>query len=151
MIYLSVCLMAFCWTLATFPVSCSLTQSVGLLGRGISPSQCLYLHTGQHRHRINTDIHASSGIRTHDPSDSVGEDSPCLRPRGHCDRWRWCITLGITGYFGFCPSFLIQITREQRFGKWIFFRPQLRRETPTLLGPIERANLSCPVIEISSF
>jgi hypothetical protein len=29
-------------------------QSVGLLGRGISPSQGRYLHTGQHKHRINT-------------------------------------------------------------------------------------------------
>jgi hypothetical protein len=37
-------------------------QSVGLLGRGISPSQSPYLH------RINTNIHALSGIRTHDPS-----------------------------------------------------------------------------------
>jgi hypothetical protein len=30
------------------------TQSVGLLGRGISPSQGLCLHTEQHKHRINT-------------------------------------------------------------------------------------------------
>jgi hypothetical protein len=39
-------------------------------GRGISPSQGRYLHTGQHKHRknTNTNIHASSGIRTHDPS-----------------------------------------------------------------------------------
>jgi hypothetical protein len=29
------------------------TQSVGLLGRGISPSQGRYLHTGQQKHRIN--------------------------------------------------------------------------------------------------
>jgi hypothetical protein len=41
------------------------TQSVGLLGRGISPSQGRYLHTEQHKHR---DIHALSGIRAHDPS-----------------------------------------------------------------------------------
>jgi hypothetical protein len=44
------------------------TQSVGLLGRVISPSPGRYLHTGQRKHRINTDIRASSGIRTHDPS-----------------------------------------------------------------------------------
>jgi hypothetical protein len=46
------------------------TQSVGLLGQVISPSQGRYLHTGQHKHRINagTDIHALSGIWTHDPS-----------------------------------------------------------------------------------
>jgi hypothetical protein len=47
-----------------------LTQTVGLPGRGISPSQGRYLHTGQDEHRINahTDIHALSGIGTHDPS-----------------------------------------------------------------------------------
>jgi hypothetical protein len=27
-----------------------------------------------------------SGIRNHDPSVGAGEDSSCLRPRGHCDR-----------------------------------------------------------------
>jgi hypothetical protein len=41
---------------------------VGLLGRVISPSQGLYLHrTTQHR-KTRTNIHALSGIRTHDPS-----------------------------------------------------------------------------------
>jgi hypothetical protein len=41
---------------------------VGLLGRVISPSQGLYLHrTMQHR-KTRTNIHALSGIRTHDPS-----------------------------------------------------------------------------------
>jgi hypothetical protein len=29
------------------------TQSVGLLGRGISPSQSRYIQIGQHKHRIN--------------------------------------------------------------------------------------------------
>jgi hypothetical protein len=57
------------------------TQSVGLLGRGISPSQGRYLHTEQHK-----DIHALSGIRTHDPSVRAGKDGSCLRPRGNCDR-----------------------------------------------------------------
>jgi hypothetical protein len=32
-----------------------------------------------------TDIHALSGIRTHDPSVRAGEDSSCFRPLGHCD------------------------------------------------------------------
>jgi hypothetical protein len=31
-------------------------------------------------------IHALSGIRTHDPSVRASEDSSCIRPRGHCDR-----------------------------------------------------------------
>jgi hypothetical protein len=30
-----------------------ISQMVGLLGRVISPSQGLYLNTGQHKHRIN--------------------------------------------------------------------------------------------------
>jgi hypothetical protein len=64
------------------------TQLVGLLGRGISPSQGRYLHTEQHKHRINahTDIHASSGIRTHDSSVREGEDGSCPRLRDHCDQ-----------------------------------------------------------------
>jgi hypothetical protein len=33
-----------------------------------------------------TDIHVSSGIRTHDPSVWAGEDGSCLRLHGHCDR-----------------------------------------------------------------
>jgi hypothetical protein len=35
-----------------------------------------------------TDTRVSSGIRTHDPIVQAGEDSSCLRPRGHCDRRR---------------------------------------------------------------
>jgi hypothetical protein len=67
-----------CWTLAAFLVSLSFIQSVGLLGRRISPPQGRYLHT---------DIHASSGIRTHDPSVWAGEESLCLRPCDRCDRF----------------------------------------------------------------
>jgi hypothetical protein len=70
---------AFCWASAAFSVSYSYTQSVGLLGRGISPSQGRYLHT-------DADIHALSGMRAHDTSVRASEDSSCLRPRGHCDR-----------------------------------------------------------------
>jgi hypothetical protein len=80
---------ALCLALAIFSVSWSYTQSVGLLGWGISPSQGLYLHIEQHKHRINahyTDKHAMSGIRTHNLRVRAIEDSPCLRQRGHCDR-----------------------------------------------------------------
>jgi hypothetical protein len=35
-------------------------------------------------HRPN--IHALSGIRTHDPSVRASEESSCLRSRGYCDR-----------------------------------------------------------------
>jgi hypothetical protein len=41
---------------------------VGLLGRGISPTQDLYLHTEQHNTEKRTHIHALSGIRTPGPS-----------------------------------------------------------------------------------
>jgi hypothetical protein len=44
--------------------------------------------------------------------------------------------------FGLCSSSGIQETRKQRFGNWICFRPQVGRETPTLLGAIEKANLN---------
>jgi hypothetical protein len=37
--------------------SWSHTQSVGLLWRGISPSQVSYLHTEQHKHRLNAHKH----------------------------------------------------------------------------------------------
>jgi hypothetical protein len=81
---------ALCWTLAfssSFVIS--FTQTVGLLGWVISPSQGRYLYTRQHKHRINahTNINALNGIRTNNPSVRASEDSSCLRPRGHCD-WR---------------------------------------------------------------
>jgi hypothetical protein len=73
---------ALCWTLAVLSVSWSFTQSGEFLERRISPSQGRYLHIGQHKQRINAhrDIHASSGIRTHDTSVWAGG------PRDHCDR-----------------------------------------------------------------
>jgi hypothetical protein len=40
-----------------FPCLDSFTQTVGLLGRGISPLQGRYLHTEQHKHRINAHRH----------------------------------------------------------------------------------------------
>jgi hypothetical protein len=66
------------------------TQSVGLLGRVIGSSQGLYLNTGQQEHRKThthtPNIHALSGIRTHDHGLRASEDSSCLRPLGYCDR-----------------------------------------------------------------
>jgi hypothetical protein len=41
---------------------------VGLLRRVISPSQGLYLHRIIQHRKTRTNIHALSGIRTHDPS-----------------------------------------------------------------------------------
>jgi hypothetical protein len=40
------------------------SQTVGLLGRVISPSQGLYLNKGQHKHRINAYTHT----HTHTPN-----------------------------------------------------------------------------------
>jgi hypothetical protein len=59
-------------------------QLVGLLDESARRKAATY--TGQHKHRINADIHAHSGIRTHDPSVRAEEDISCLRPRGHRDR-----------------------------------------------------------------
>jgi hypothetical protein len=49
-----------------------------------SVARLLPAHSTAHKHRINTDINALSGIRTHDPSVQVSEDSSCLRPHGQC-------------------------------------------------------------------
>jgi hypothetical protein len=64
------------------------THKVGLYGQVISPSQGRYLHTGQHKHRINAhaNIHALNRIGTHDPSVRASGDSACFTPRGHGDR-----------------------------------------------------------------
>jgi hypothetical protein len=65
------------------------SQTVGLLGRVMSPSQGRYLNTGQHKQKKRThalNIHALSRIGTHDPSVRASEDSSRLRPRGYCDR-----------------------------------------------------------------
>jgi hypothetical protein len=63
-----------------WPLFRFLDWSVGPFGRGISPSKGRYLHTEQHKHRINahTEVHASNVIRTHDPSVQGGEDVSCL-------------------------------------------------------------------------
>jgi hypothetical protein len=65
------------------------SQTVGRLGRVISPPQGHCLNTGKHERRINVytpNIHALSGIRIYDPSIPASEDSSCLRARGYCDR-----------------------------------------------------------------
>jgi hypothetical protein len=54
------------------------TQSIVLLGRGISPSQGPYLHREQHRHRINAHRHPCLEWDSTLPSQcSSGEDSSC--------------------------------------------------------------------------
>jgi hypothetical protein len=59
------------------------TQTVGLLGQGTSPSQGRYLHTGQHKHRINAYRHPFLECGSNPRSTvRVSEDISCLRPRG---------------------------------------------------------------------
>jgi hypothetical protein len=41
--------------------------------------------TGQNKRSRNADIHASSRIRTHNPSASAGEDTSCPTTSGHSD------------------------------------------------------------------
>jgi hypothetical protein len=63
------------------------TQSVGLLDRGSARRKAAtYTQNNTDAEWTHTDIHASSGIRAHDPSVREGEDGLWLRPRGHCDR-----------------------------------------------------------------
>jgi hypothetical protein len=62
-------------------------QSVGLLGREISPSKGRYItQDNTDTEHTHTNIHALSGIRTHNPSLQASEDISCLRPRGHRER-----------------------------------------------------------------
>jgi hypothetical protein len=45
-----------------------------------------YTQKNTNTEETHTDICASSGIRTHDPSVRAAKDSSCLRERGHSDR-----------------------------------------------------------------
>jgi hypothetical protein len=49
-------------------------------------SYCMRAYSGSIKKVHNTEIHALSRIRTHEPSVRTSKDSSCLRPRGHCDR-----------------------------------------------------------------
>jgi hypothetical protein len=91
MYYVLLWLNVLCRAMAVFSVSWTYTESVGLLGRGISPSHGFYLHTEKHSHRIkahNTNIHMDlewdSNPRSHRSSE---RRCLCHRPLGHCD-WR---------------------------------------------------------------
>jgi hypothetical protein len=55
--YLSTALKPFIWPWPLFQFLDLFTQSVGPLGRRISPSQGRYLHTGQYKYRINAHRH----------------------------------------------------------------------------------------------
>jgi hypothetical protein len=57
---------ALCYVLAAISILSSYIESVGLPGWAMSPSLGRYLHTEQHKHRINahTDIHALDSAAT---------------------------------------------------------------------------------------
>jgi hypothetical protein len=97
-IYLSVCLSIYLSTYRSVYLCIYLSLysrygpwppfSVGttLWRRNQSDGGSLCLRTEQHTEERHTDIYASSGIRTHDPSVRPDEGGSCLRQRGRCDR-----------------------------------------------------------------
>jgi hypothetical protein len=73
-----------------------------------------------------TNIHASSGIRTHDPSVQASEDISCLRPRAHCDRPFAHFT------FWKLPGYIILISLQEY--ATLFVRPEVA-QTIRKTGP----------------
>jgi hypothetical protein len=64
----------------------SYRQLVGFFGRGISlVARPLPTQGNRNTAQTRTDTHASSGIRTHDPSVWAGKYTSRVRPRCHCD------------------------------------------------------------------
>jgi hypothetical protein len=66
-------------------------------GRVTSPTQRPLLNNTQHPQKTN--IHASGGIRIHNPSKRTVED-PRLRPRSH---WDWHLPLDLLNFSWDCP------------------------------------------------
>jgi hypothetical protein len=65
------------------------SQTVGILHEwSASRKAATYTPENTTTEQTHTDIHALSGIEPHDPSVRAHEDSLCLRPRGHSDRWK---------------------------------------------------------------
>jgi hypothetical protein len=64
------------------------SQTVGLLGRVISPPQgrCLNTTQTQNKRIYTTNTHALCGIGIHDPSVRASEEKSYLRPRCYCNR-----------------------------------------------------------------
>jgi hypothetical protein len=64
----------------------------------------LYINAEKRTHTQILNIHALSGIRTHDPGFRASEDSACLRPLGYRDRQAYRYYIHIVqyiNYFGF--------------------------------------------------
>jgi hypothetical protein len=67
--------------------------------------------------------------------------------------WRSCIALRITGFLDFFPSSrILNNQKEQCFGNWTCFRPQVRRERHLLCGVPQKELISITgLTEDSSF
>jgi hypothetical protein len=65
-----------------------ISQLVGLLGRVMRSSRGRRPTQTQNKLIHTPNIHALSGIPTHNPGFRASEDSACLRPLGYCDRLR---------------------------------------------------------------
>jgi hypothetical protein len=55
-------------------------------GGSASCKAATYIQNNTNKEQTHTDIHALSGIPTHNPTVRASEDVSCLRPRGHYDR-----------------------------------------------------------------
>jgi hypothetical protein len=66
--------------------------------RGALRKAATYTQNNKDTEKTHTDIHASSGIRTHNPSVRTGEDSSCLQ-RDHYDRLKQGLGNFFTCYF----------------------------------------------------
>jgi hypothetical protein len=73
-IYLSIYLQLFVGPWPLFHILDPIHNRHDSLDGRSAPSQGCYLQTEQLKHRINADIHASSGIQTHSPRVRAGED-----------------------------------------------------------------------------
>jgi hypothetical protein len=62
---------------------------------------------------MHTYIHASSGIRTNDPSFQASEDSLCLRLRGHFDRRGVCVCVCV--YVISLAKFVLEPTAQKAY------------------------------------
>jgi hypothetical protein len=101
----------------------NLRLSVGLLGRGISPSQGRFLSQIQKKLE---DIHALSGIRTHFRSVRASKGISCLKPRVHYVQpyGTYCIKIRVSctrkmstrlvHYFANCRNGLLRYGTSQR-------------------------------------
>jgi hypothetical protein len=81
-------LQALCWAPASSSVPWSFlhTRYDSLDEWSAGRKTATYTQDNTNRINAHTNFHALSGIRTHNLSVRVSEDSSYLRPRGHCDR-----------------------------------------------------------------